>query len=90
MAARYLAGAVSLCLLLATAGCVVAPPYAPVYGAGYGEAPVYSEAPTYVSPGVGFIWLQHPRYGYGWHHPHHGWHRGWHGGGYYGGHRGWR
>ena len=86
MAARAL-GAIAV--LLATTGCVVAPPYAPVYGEPapvYGEAPVYSASPTYVSPGVGFIWLRHPRYGYGWHHPHRGWHRGWHGGGY----RGWR
>lgn len=92
MAARYLAGTAALCLLLATAGCVVAPPYGPVYGEAsvYSEPPVYSEAPTYVSPGVGFLWLRHPRHGYGWHHPHRGWHRGWHHGGHHGGHRGWR
>jgi hypothetical protein len=34
-------------------------------------------APTYVSPGVGFVWAYHPRYGWGWHHPQYGWHRGW-------------
>jgi hypothetical protein len=81
----------ALAVLLAATGCVVAPPYGgPVYGEVapvYGEAPVYSTAPTYISPGIGFIWQRHPRYGYGWHHPHRGWHRGWHHGG---GHRGWR
>ncbi|MBT2335373.1 hypothetical protein J7E49_15825 [Variovorax paradoxus] len=54
-------------------GCVVAPAQ-PVYTAPPGAAYV---APTYVSPGVGFVWNYHPRYGYGWHHPRYGWHRGW-------------
>ncbi|MBC7392369.1 hypothetical protein RCH10_002125 [Variovorax sp. GrIS 2.14] len=75
--ARCASAAVVLGLLLATAGCVVAPgPYgAP--GPVYVEPPIISVTPTYVSPGVGFIWMQHPRYGYGWHHPQYGWHRGW-------------
>lgn len=34
-------------------------------------------APAYPAPAVGFIWEFHPRYGWGWRHPHHGWHRGW-------------
>ncbi|WP_043331016.1 hypothetical protein [Curvibacter gracilis] len=64
-------------------GCVVAPVPArpvvvnpgPVYVAP-APAPVYV-APAYASPGVGWVWIQHPRYGWGWHHPDHGWHRGW-------------
>ena len=64
-------------------GCVVAPVPArpvvvnpgPVYVAP-APAPVYV-APAYVSPGVGWVWIQYPRYGWGWHHPDHGWHRGW-------------
>lgn len=64
-------------------GCVVAPMPArpvvvnpgPVYVAP-APAPVYV-APAYASPGVGWVWVQHPRYGWGWHHPDHGWHRGW-------------
>ena len=54
-------------------GCVVAPAQ-PVYAAPPGVAYV---APTYASPGVGFVWNYNPRYGYGWHHPRYGWHRGW-------------
>lgn len=57
--------------------CVVAPvgpgPYA--YSAP-APATVYV-APTYVSPGVGWVWAYHPRYGWGYHHPSRGWHRGW-------------
>ena len=64
-------------------GCVVAPVPArpvvvnpgPVYVAP-APAPVYV-APAYASPGVGWVWIEHPRYGWGWHHPDHGWHRGW-------------
>jgi hypothetical protein len=55
------------------AGCVIAPAR-PVYAAPQGEVYV---APTYVSPGVGYVWLYHPHYGWGWHHPQYGWHRGW-------------
>jgi len=77
--ARFVAGALALASILGLGGCVVAPP-GPVYAAPgpvYVDPPVYSVAPTYVSPGVGFVWSRHPRYGYGWHHPHRGWHRGW-------------
>ena len=34
--------------------------------------------PSYPAPAVGFIWEFHPRFGWGWRHPQHGWHRGWH------------
>lgn len=54
-------------------GCVVAP-------VRYREAPpprVVYVAPTYPSPGPGWVWMAHPAYGWGWHHPEHGWHRGW-------------
>jgi hypothetical protein len=58
-------------LVLATSGCVVAP--APP---GAVEGGVYV-APTYASPGPGYLWERHPRYGWGWHHPERGWDRGW-------------
>lgn len=55
-------------LVTLSSGCVVAParPAAAVY-----------VAPTYASPGPGWVWEFHARYGWGWHHPHYGWHRGW-------------
>ena len=34
-------------------------------------------APAYASPGIGFVWTYHPRYGWGWYHPRHGWHKHW-------------
>lgn len=34
-------------------------------------------APTYPAPAIGFVWEFHPRFGWGWRHPQHGWHRGW-------------
>lgn len=34
-------------------------------------------APTYASPGPGWAWRYHARYGWGWYNPHVGWHRGW-------------
>ncbi len=60
-------------LLAGLAGCVVAP-----VGPGY-HTPrgVVYVAPTYVSPGPGFVWIHHSRHGWGWHHPRRGWHRGW-------------
>jgi len=66
-------------------GCVVAPVPArpvvvnpgPVYVAPAPAPAAVYVAPTYASPGVGWVWVQHPRYGWGWHHPDHGWHRGW-------------
>jgi hypothetical protein len=62
-------------------GCVVAPArYAgpayvePVYAAPPGVVYV---APTYAVPAPGYVWAYHARFGWGWHHPQHGWHRGW-------------
>ena len=52
-------------------GCVVAPP-----GPGYASAGVYV-APTYASPGQGYVWEHHPEHGWGWHHPERGWDKGW-------------
>jgi hypothetical protein len=60
--------AASLALVF-TSGCVVAPPR-------HTAAAVYV-APTYASPGPGWNWEFHARYGWGWHHPRYGWHRGW-------------
>lgn len=61
-------------LAAALGGCVVAP-VRPAYVAAP-VAPVYVE-PTYASPGVGWVWEYHARYGWGWRHPQYGWHRGW-------------
>ena len=61
-------------MLAFTAACVVAP--ARQGGLVMEPAAVYVE-PTYASPGVGWVWEVHPRYGWGWHHPHEGWHKGW-------------
>ena len=58
---------------LALTGCVVAP-VQPVYAAPPGVVYV---APTYAIPGPGYRWAYHAHYGWGWHHPEHGWHRGW-------------
>jgi hypothetical protein len=55
-------------------GCVVAPVPGP--GPGYASAEVYV-APTYASPGPGYVWERHPEHGYGWHHPERGWDKGW-------------
>lgn len=80
---RSLIALATLAIGASLTGCVVAPVPArpvvvnpgPVYVAP-APAPVYV-APAYASPGVGWVWIQHPRYGWGWHHPDHGWHRGW-------------
>lgn len=74
MRAQHLVGCLALGVLLTTAGCVVAPAGP---GPVYVEPPIVSVTPTYASPGIGFVWMRHPRYGYGWYHPQHGWHRGW-------------
>jgi hypothetical protein len=67
--------------LAALSGCIVAPAR-PYYGGNEGgyvaPAGVVYVAPTYVSPGPGWGWEYHARYGWGWHHPQYGWHRGWH------------
>jgi hypothetical protein len=64
-------------------GCVVAPapvrvvaPPPPPVGIVVPPGVVYV-APTYAVPGPGYVWVHHPRYGWGWRHPDHGWHRGW-------------
>jgi hypothetical protein len=61
--------------LLATAfaGCVAAP----ARGGYIAPAGVVYVEPGYASPGPGYAWEYHPRYGWGWHHPQQGWHRGW-------------
>ena len=68
-------------LSAAVSGCVVAPARGGGYGSGYSgyNAPagvVYVE-PSYASPGPGYAWEYHGRYGWGWRHPQQGWHRGW-------------
>jgi hypothetical protein len=60
--------------LASLSGCVAVPVHHPV--AVVEPGPVYV-APTYESPGVGWVWMYHPHYGWGWHHPELGWHRGW-------------
>ncbi len=65
-------------LSAAFSGCVVAPARGGYGYNGY-NAPagvVYVE-PNYASPGPGYAWEYHARYGWGWHHPQQGWHRGW-------------
>jgi hypothetical protein len=61
-------------VLAAASGCVVTPPRVAIAAP---SAAVYV-APTYASPGVGWVWEFHPQFGWGWHHPQYGWHRGWH------------
>jgi hypothetical protein len=59
--------------LLATSGCIVAPERR----GGVVVEPAVVIAPTYDSPGPGYLWRAHPVYGWGWYHPELGWHRGW-------------
>jgi hypothetical protein len=60
-------------LAASMSGCVVAP-VQPAYVA---QAGVVYIAPTYVSPGPGYVWAYHARFGWGWHHSQYGWHQGW-------------
>ncbi len=30
--------------------------------------------PYYVAPSNGYVWMLHPKKGWGWQHPHYGWH----------------
>jgi hypothetical protein len=53
-------------------GVIVSPPASVVVPPG-----VVYVAPSYPAPAVGFVWEFHPRFGWGWRHPHRGWHRGW-------------
>lgn len=65
---------------VALSGCVVAPvAVRPGYAAAAYEAPagVVYVAPGYALPAPGYAWRYHARFGWGWHHPGHGWHRGW-------------
>ncbi len=63
------------CVAVVLSGCVVAPAYVePAYAAPPGVVYV---APTYAMPAVGYTWRYHARFGWGWHHPGHGWHQGW-------------
>ena len=62
-------------LAAALGGCVVTPvAVRPAYVA---PAGVVYVAPTYASPGEGWVWAYHANYGWGYHHPQHGWHKGW-------------
>lgn len=70
---RLIAIGTAAVLAASLSGCIVAPAR-PVYEAPAGVAYV---APAYESPGVGWVWAYHPRYGWGYHHPQYGWHRGW-------------
>jgi hypothetical protein len=49
---------------------MVAPPAGVVVPPG-----VVYVAPAYAAPAVGFVWTYDARYGWGWHHPRHGWYR---------------
>jgi hypothetical protein len=64
-----LALVVAALALASMSGCIVAP--APGYGyesGGYvAPAGVVYVAPTYASPGPGWGWEYHARYGWGWH-----------------------
>ncbi len=74
-----LAGALPLVSVAAAAlltGCVVAPVGPPPPRVVVAPAPVMVQ-PTYAMPAPGYVWVQHPRYGWGWHHPQYGWHQGW-------------
>jgi len=75
-----LAIAIAGLALASMSGCIVAPARPVYYGEGGYVAPagVVYVAPTYASPGPGWVWEYHATYGWGWHHPRYGWHRGWH------------
>ena len=79
---KFAAIAAALAAAASLSACVVAP-VGPVHGAALYAAPIEPPVgvaivgPTYVSPGPGWGWRYHPRYGWGWYNPHAGWHRGW-------------
>lgn len=63
---RFASAAVCLGLL---SGCeVYGPPVAVVTPSG-----VVAVAPVGVVPGPGYVWAYRGGYGWGWHHPRHGW-----------------
>ncbi len=43
----------------------------------FAQPPVVVVEPAYPMPGPGYVWMEHPRYGWGWHHPQYGWHKRW-------------
>ena len=65
---RIVLGLCTALALVATSGCIIAPPR---------HAGVVYVAPDYDSPGPGWVWEVHPRFGWGWRHRSRGWHRGW-------------
>ncbi|ASF44698.1 hypothetical protein CEK71_00695 [Methylovulum psychrotolerans] len=65
---KLLLTAIGLSVFLA--GCAVQP-------VGVGIRPAAVVRPAYPIPGPGYLWRQHPTYGWGWYHPGMGWHRGW-------------
>jgi hypothetical protein len=74
---------VAICISTsALSGCVIAPAppprvvVAPPPGVIVPVGVVYA-TPVYAAPAPGYVWVHHPRHGWGWHHHHHGWHRGW-------------
>ncbi|HTD90399.1 MAG TPA: hypothetical protein VK663_07035 [Burkholderiales bacterium] len=74
-----LAAGLTISISIALAGCIVAPaPIAvgPPPGVVLPPGVVYV-APTYAIPAPGYVWVHHPRYGWGWRHSQYGWHRGW-------------
>jgi len=62
---------IAACLIAALAGLVAGPVLARP------ALVVVHARPAYPMPGPGYVWMSHPRYGWGWHHPRYGWHRGW-------------
>lgn len=78
---RLASASVMLIFGILGAGCIVVPASAPprvVYTQPVPPPPgVIYVQPTYAAPAVGFNWVYHPRYGWGWYHPNHGWHKGW-------------
>jgi hypothetical protein len=76
---NFLPALAGIAAILAASGCVVAPAHEYRYGADgyYAPAGVAYVAPTYESPGPGWGWRYHEKYGWGWYHPEYGWHRGW-------------
>jgi len=67
-------GAIAIALTAASLSACIVAPVRPAFVAPPGVVYV---APVYASPGPGYVWAYHGRYGWGWHHPQYGWHRGW-------------
>lgn len=75
---RGIVAAAGMTITITLAGCVVTParvavaPPEVVVPAG-----VVYVAPSYPVPAPGYVWVHHPRHGWGYRHHAHGWHRGW-------------